>query len=107
MKNIQVIDGAANTAYSIFAVTDAVFKKLFPSPRQDVEFAEDAVKRLGPEAGVVFSSIWKRKVSKPAARGLHGTLFFELQDKKEFYPRKRESDLANLRFIDGRFSLKK
>ena len=38
MKNIQVIDGANNCSYDIFAVTDDEFKILFPDPGQDIEF---------------------------------------------------------------------
>ena len=106
MKNIQVIDGALNTTYSIYAVSDDVFKKLFPEVGQDIEFADEAIVRLGKKtATLVFASIWKRKLSKPSVVGVHGTLFFELPYKKEFYPRKREADLGNLKFINGRFQL--
>jgi hypothetical protein len=43
MKNIQVIDGAMNAAYAIFAVTDEEFSALFPGEGQDVEFIEDVI----------------------------------------------------------------
>jgi hypothetical protein len=106
MKNIQVIDGALNTTYSIYAVSDKVFKTLFPSKGQDIEFADDAIERLGMKiATPIFASIWKRKLAKPLAVGIHGTLFFELSRKKEFYPRKREADLSTLKFVNGHFQL--
>jgi hypothetical protein len=49
MKNIQVINGANNCSYDIFAVTDDEFKILFPDPGpgQDIEFIEDAIARVG------------------------------------------------------------
>ena len=49
MKNIQVIDGANNCSYDIFAVTDDEFKILFPDPGQDIEFIEDAIARVGED----------------------------------------------------------
>ncbi len=104
MKNIQVIDGALNTTYSVYAVSDFVFKKLFPENHQDIEFADEAIARLGEKAATpLFASIWKRKLKKPAVVGIHGTLFFELSYKKEFYPNKRERDLDEIRYIDGHF----
>lgn len=106
MKNIQVIDGALNTTYSIYAVGDEIFKKLFPGEGQDIEFADEAIARLGKKAAKqVFASLWKQKLSKPSVVGVHGTLFFELPQKKEFYPNKREADLENLKFVNGRFQL--
>jgi hypothetical protein len=33
-------------------------------------------------------------VRKPHAQGIHGTLFYQLDYKKEYYPSKRESDVA-------------
>jgi len=50
MKISKLIDGALNTTYSIYAVTDGVFKKLFPEEGQDIEFAEEAIARLGKKA---------------------------------------------------------
>ena len=40
MKNIQVIDGAQNTTFSIFQATDDEFALLFPEPRQDLQYAD-------------------------------------------------------------------
>ena len=46
MKNIQVIDGAMNTKYDVFSVTDEEFALIFPNDT-DMEFIEDLVSRLG------------------------------------------------------------
>lgn len=94
MKNIQVIDGAMNCAYSIYSVTEEEFKFLFPEPGQDIEFIEDVIERSGDErVGKVMMPVWKRGwVEKTEVRGIHGTLFYELSWKKKFYPTKRETD---------------
>jgi len=48
-KNVQIIDGATNCTYSIYAFTDEQFALLFPEEGQDVEFIEDVMGRLSPE----------------------------------------------------------
>jgi hypothetical protein len=93
MKNIQVIDGASNCSYDIFAMTDEEFRILFPSPGQDIEFVEDAIDRTGnDELGEIMRNVWKRPVKKPDVTGIHGTLFYELLWKKKYYPNKRSDD---------------
>lgn len=41
-----------------------------------------------------FSGAWPWPVRKPDAQGIHGTLFYELDYNKVYYPSKRESDVA-------------
>jgi hypothetical protein len=57
MKNIQVIDGARNCVYDIFAATEEEFALIFPAD-QDVAFIEEVMAR-GPEAQIdqAFSGI--------------------------------------------------
>ena len=91
MKNIQVIDGAMNASYAIFATTDDEFSALFPGEGQDVEFIEDVIERLGDsETGKLMAPIWGRPIAKSAVNGIHGTLFYEMQHKKKYYENKRE-----------------
>jgi hypothetical protein len=93
-KNVQIIDGATNCTYSIYAFTDEEFALLFPEEGQDVEFIEDAWKRLSKKQRKrVFAGAWTRPVRKSDAQGIHGTLFYGLDYKKEYYPSKRESDM--------------
>ena len=93
MKNIQVIDGASNCSYDIFAMTEEEFRILFPDPGQDIEFIEDAIDRTGnDELGEIMRNVWKRPVKKPDVTGIHGTLFYELLWKKKYYPNKRSDD---------------
>jgi hypothetical protein len=96
MKNIQVIDRADNCTYSIFAATDEEFESLFPNGT-DIEFVEDFVGRAGEEtAGQITGELWKRPVRKDSASGIHGTLFYQLTQKKRYYPTKKESEMVPL-----------
>lgn len=93
MKNVQVIDGAMNATFSIFQATEEEFAAIFPDGR-DIEIADDLVERLGAEdAGRVLSQLWKRPVLKREALGIHGTLFYDADERREFLPSsKREVD---------------
>ena len=95
MKNVQVIDGAQNSEYAIFAMTDEEFAVVFPDPGQNVEFIEDAIERTGKEVvGRLLRNVWKHPVRKPEANGIHGTLFYELLWKKKFYPTKNDTEMV-------------
>ncbi len=98
MKNIQVIDGADNATFSLFQVTDEEFTVIFPGPGQDIELIEDFVARVGDEAaGKIMRPIWGRPILKRDAMGLHGTLYYEWEKKREHLPTtKREVDLDPL-----------
>ena len=97
MKNIQVIDGALNAAYAIYAATDRDFRLAFPNG-QDIEFVEDLRKRLGARrAARLLAKLWSQPISKKKVRGIHGTLFFGLAGvKREFYPTKRELEMIGI-----------
>ncbi len=81
MKNIQVIDGADNCVYDIFAATDEEFGLIFPLG-QDVAFIDEVMAR-GPEEAIdaAFSNIWQRRMRKSEAMGIHGMLFYELEHR--------------------------
>jgi hypothetical protein len=93
MKHVQIIDGALNCTYSIFAVEDAEFEVLFPNGG-DIEFNDDLFARLGEaEATQLLASVWARPAEKKSVAGIHGTLFYEMGYKKKYYPTKRESEM--------------
>ena len=101
-KNVQVIDGAMNCTYSIYAFTDEQFALLFPEEGQDVEFIEDAWKRLSKKQRKrAFSGAWTRPVRKPDAQGIHGTLFYGLDYKKELTVKWREPSRASISTAAG------
>jgi hypothetical protein len=94
MKNVQIIDGADNCTYSIYEFTDEEFSVVFPEPGQDIEFIEDAIARVGNnELGRVLGPVWKRPIKKTDVAGIHGTLFYELLNKKKYYPSKKDKEM--------------
>ena len=81
MKNVQIIDGANNATFSIFQATEEEFAAIFPDGR-DMELVEDLFERLGERhASVVLEPLWSRPVLKREAFGLHGTLFYDNEDR--------------------------
>lgn len=91
MKNIQVIDDAINTRYSIYCSTEEDFALIFPNKDQDIEFADEFFARHNDNLPQrVMERIWERPVDKKAVSGIHGTLFYNLPEKKKFYIDKKE-----------------
>jgi hypothetical protein len=95
MKNIQVIDGAENCVYDIFAATEDEFALIFPG-ETDIAFVDEVYAR-GPAYTLdeAFRNIWARPVRKPDALGIHGTIFYELEEKKVYYPTRRDAEAVN------------
>lgn len=95
MKNIQVIDGADNCVYDIFAASEDVFNLVF-APGTDVAFVEVLENR--PDAEVVFKTletIWPNRVAKSQVHGIQGTLFYGLIGKRKYYPARRDEEAMN------------
>ena len=94
-KNIQVIDGAINCVYDIFAVTVEKFNLIFP-PNTDIAFIDEVLKRLTTaETDTAFGHIWERRLRKNEVIGIHGIFFYELEVKKQFYPTRRDEEAIN------------
>lgn len=93
MKNIQIVDGAANATYSVYQATEEEFVAIFPDGR-DMELVEDLIERLGDEvAGSVLKPLWNRPILKRDALGIHGTLFYDNEHRRDHIPpSKREID---------------
>ena len=95
MKNIQVIDGAVNCVYDIFAATDEDFALLFPAG-EDVAFIKEVSSRADPaRLEEAFSRLWQRRVRKCDVSGIHGLLFYELDHKAAYYPTRRDEEAIN------------
>jgi len=95
MKNIQIFDSAINAVYDIFSATDEEFALIFPDG-EDVAFIDEVYERESThELNPVFERIWARRVPKKEAMGIHGILFYELDEKKEFYPTRRDEEARN------------
>jgi hypothetical protein len=94
MKNVQIIDGATDCCYDVYAVTDEEFELLFPNGT-DVEFISDFATRVGEKkATIVINAMWARRQDKKHLHGIHGTLFYGLDFKKAHYPTKKESEMV-------------
>ncbi len=91
MKNIQIIDGAANATFSLFQATEEEFNAIFPD-RRDMELVEHLFDRLGDDvAAAVLKPLWDRPILKRDAMGIHGTLYYD--NKHRIIPStKREVD---------------
>ncbi|MHA6297875.1 hypothetical protein [Devosia sp. CAU 1758] len=94
MKNVQVIDGAMNCTYDIFAIDDPDFLVIFPDG-QDIEFASDLWERSSSrELKRLLDKMWSQRVEKEMVQGIHGTLFYELDFKKQYYPTKKSAEMV-------------
>jgi hypothetical protein len=107
VKNIQVIDGADNATYSIFQAADDDFELIFPQPGQDIEIVEDYVERVGEnEASRTLSRLWQRPIHKREVQGIHGTLYYDYQEKAKYLPKsKREIDRTGGQLNDAQRAL--
>lgn len=94
MKNIQIIDGAENCTFSIFAMSDNDFDVLFPDGN-DIEFVKDLQKRLGEKTATeILNRLWKHPLDKKSINGIHATIFFQQDFRKKFYPTKKEAEMV-------------
>src|ERR1700729_2950720 len=96
MRNIQIIDGAKNFVYDIFAGTDEEFALFFPSGT-DIAFIDEVYERGAARVlDAAFNEIWKRRIRKVDVQGIHGIIFWEHDEKKVYYPTRRERTLSIL-----------
>lgn len=95
MKNIQVIDGAENCVYDIFAATEEEFYLISPHDT-DIAFIDEVYENGSPSMlDAAFLAIWKRPIKKTDAHGIHGILFYELEEKKKYYPERKDREAVN------------
>jgi hypothetical protein len=95
MKNIQVIDGAVNCVYDIFSATDEEFALIFPRGT-DIAFIDEIYSNGDPVLlDSAFQNIWTRRMKKSQAQGIHGTIFYELDWKKAYYPTRLDEEAVN------------
>ncbi|MES2482726.1 MAG: hypothetical protein V4609_12070 [Pseudomonadota bacterium] len=95
MKNIQIVDGARNCVYDIFSATDEEFALVFPEGT-DIAFIDEVYAKGNTELlDAAFTRIWQRRVKKSDAQGIHGIIFYELDEKKVYYPTRRDEEAIN------------
>jgi hypothetical protein len=88
MKNVQVIDGAINSVFEIYAIPDDVFVRLFPNGT-DVAFAEDF-----SDNDSVWTDFYKHRIDKKSVRGIDGTLhLFKKAEVASYFPTRKEAEV--------------
>ena len=107
LQNIQIIDGGDNATFSLFQATDAEFAQIFPAIGQDIEISEDFFLRVGEgQANLILNAIWERPILKRDAHGIHGTLYFNYQSRRQHIPSsKREVDFDERSINDAQRKL--
>src|SRR5215210_6527651 len=92
VKNIQVIDGALNSVFEIYAVSDEVHARLFPDGT-DIAFAEEF-----PESDPIWTEFYRNRVDKKSVRGIDGTLHLTRKaDVSPFFPTRKETEVRSRR----------
>ena len=57
---------------------------------------DDLFDRVGEAEGIrITEGMWKSREDKKTVQGIHGTLFYQLDFKREFYPTKREGKMVH------------
>jgi hypothetical protein len=95
MKNIQIIDGADNCVYDVFAATETEFRLIFKSNTNIAFINEVYMNGDKLKLDKAFEKIWKRRLNKQEINGIHGTIFYELDFKKAFYPARLDEEAVN------------
>ena len=95
MKNIQIIDGANNCVYDIFSAEDTEYYLLFPEGK-DIAFIDEIYSTGDAQLlDTIFKNIWQRRIKKSDVCGIHGIIFYELENKKAFYPTRKDEQAVN------------
>jgi len=107
VKYVQVIDGAENCVYDIFATTEEEFSIIFPDGT-DIAFIEDIFPHNDKEnehyeesryhdtlINTAFKNLWKHRVKKSESQGIHGIIFYEHENKKKYYPSRKDEEAVN------------
>lgn len=91
MRNVQVIDSAADCPFGVFQLDEAEFALLFPDPGQDIQYVEDLPANSPVQA--VLARLFDSRIRKREAMGIDGVLFRGLTRYKTYYREKREDSI--------------
>ena len=72
MKNIEIVDGALDSRFEIYAVEDHIFTRLFPQGKDEV-YLEDLSEELQDDTKF-WDQVYATEVKRPAVQGIHGIL---------------------------------
>lgn len=71
MKNVEVIDGALNSRFEIYEVSDADFERLFGD--QNEIYLDDVGEAIQNDTEL-WNRVYAREVERSQVRGIHGIL---------------------------------
>ena len=95
LKNVLIIDGAENCIYDIFSFSEEQFAIIFTSGT-DVAFIDEVEANNSEETiNKAFAGVWNRRVPKREVVGIHGTIFYNLEKKKSYYPTRKDEEATN------------
>ena len=72
MKNVLIIDGALNSQYEVYQITDAMFETLFKSDEQEIYLAD--LDKLLQDDVDFWNAFYHTQVDKKTVNGIHGIL---------------------------------
>jgi hypothetical protein len=72
MKNIEIVDGALNSRFEIYAVQDSIFDRLFLEGKDEI-YLEDLSQELQDDAEF-WNQVYATEIERPAVRGIHGII---------------------------------
>jgi hypothetical protein len=101
MKNIQIIDGAVNSVFEVYEVSDELFELMFPG-NSDIAFmneVDELFQRVGGDQK--WELVYRNKVDKKHVLGIHGTLHLTgSYCEMGYYPSRKEAEvLQNLKKV--------
>lgn len=72
VKNVEIVDGALNSRFEIYAVDEDIFQRLFPDGTDEV-YLEDLDEGLQNDASF-RDRFYVREVDRQTVQGIHGIL---------------------------------
>ena len=72
MKNIEIVDGALNSRFEIYAVDDATFEMLVPGGRHEI-YLEDMDEAMQDDA-TFWDRVYASEIDRRQVQGIHGIL---------------------------------
>lgn len=72
MKNIEIVDGALNSRFEIYAVTDEIFARLFPVGTDEI-YLEDLDEHVQEDA-TFWNQVYAQALDRQSVQGIHGIL---------------------------------
>lgn len=72
MKNIEIVDGALNSRFEIYTVSNEIFDRLFQSGKDEI-YLEDLANFLQNDT-TFWNQIYAHEIDRQTVQGIHGIL---------------------------------